>query len=123
MCVVPGMLISTEGIRISFRLGGFVSLKTEMCEAKLELSEWMGENIRKNILTSGVKIPSGTTQCRLFWKIIFVLGNKVWKAMEAIFIQTLLGRFRIHFTKKFFSAQKISPCHLPFLLGTQREEG
>ena len=65
MCVVPGMLISTEGIRISFRLGGFVSLKTEMCEAKLELSEWMGENIRKNILTSGVKIPSGTTQCRL----------------------------------------------------------
>ena len=68
MCVVPGMWISTEGIGISFRLGGGVCKSEnfkEMCEAKLELSESMGENIRKNILTSGVKIPSGTTQCRL----------------------------------------------------------
>ena len=43
--VVPGMLISTEGIGISFGWGvGGCKTKNfkEMCEAKLEFSELMG---------------------------------------------------------------------------------
>lgn len=71
-----------------------------MYGAKLELSEWVGDNVRKNPV--GVKISSGTTQCRLFWEIIFVLATKVWKAMEAIFTKICWVDLEYTLQKKFF---------------------
>lgn len=97
------MLICTEGIGISLRGGGGACKSKNfkaMYGAKLELSEWVGDNVRKNPV--GVKISSGTTQCRLFWEIIFVLANKVWKAMEAIFTKICWVDLEYTLQKKFF---------------------